>query len=451
LNTSLKKVSYINERSNTSNGNSILHRDIDQIYLLHSCSDILHKSNDINIKKSSIQSQLKGLSIDEKELKRLAKEKIDSIKIEDFKVGNQIEFKKSIPITFSDKTIWMKRTSVDAMCKANGMQLIQNKNRFRINKPEVFLQEKKASLTLQYNSQIEKLAKGIFYISRNDKNGRLDHNLTNVCSDFCKVIMEDNDLVSIDLNNSQFAILSYILKGKLSKEDLSLFKDKSISGMLYDYMKEELSLDKRGQAKTMMFELLFSSRRFSSENKDRVINLFPSVVEWIDAFKKEFGDKKFAIMLQQTESMMFIDNLYCLLMGRMDVHIPKHDAFMVKREDQELAMDIIMGYFKEIEMECTIEIEDGSSKTKVEVKPSPVVVVVKPMVKIETKFDSDSCFGEESAVDAGERSVIEARVKRIASQKNWKYLLDDIDEMMLLESFGEEHREIVKEAMIKFK
>ena len=44
--------------------------------------------------------------------------------------------------------------------------------------------------------------------------------------------------------------------------------------------------------------------------KDKLKILFPSVVEVVDAYKKENGYNKFSISLQQRESGIFIDGLW---------------------------------------------------------------------------------------------------------------------------------------------
>ncbi len=217
---------------------------------------------------------------------------------------------------------------------------------------------------------IIRMEKKDFYAKRNNTNNRLDTNITNMCGLLTKKIIKDNDLVSIDLNNSQFAILSYVLQTELTTEDFICFKRLSTSGELYDYLKEKFSLSSRKEAKTNCFELLFSGRKNPSKEKKDLKTEFPNVVAWIDNYKKEYGDKKFAIMLQQVESNMFIDKLYCILRDKIEFCLTKHDAFIVKREDYKVAANTMKEFFETIGMDCTLEVEGEDMKEKIKVRHS---------------------------------------------------------------------------------
>ena len=390
------------------------------------------------------------LTINRKRLKELVEERVSSLSIADFDTNEEIRYKRSIPVKFGHKgrVYNMPLANAIKLAKESGCDLIQDKKYFRIMERDLFIERKKESIYAAYMSSIMRMNKDYFYAERNTTNNRLDTNLTNMCSILTKQIMEDNDLISIDLNNSQFAILSYVLQDELSTDCFKRFKRLSASGELYDYLKEKFSLSSRKEAKIGCFELLFSSRRTQSNDKDLLKKEFPAVIEWIDAFKKEYGDKNFAKMLQLTESDMFIDNLYCILRDHIDFCLTKHDAFIIKRKDKETALKVITGFFETIKMECTLEIEDGETKTKIEVNLLSKKIVVTKMVE---NFDIDKCFSEGSTTDSRDRDAIFDRVKRVSKQENWKYLLEDINEYMDIESVDEKHRSLVEEAIVKFK
>src|SRR5690606_29763693 len=119
-----------------------------------------------------------------------------------------------------------------------------------------------------------------------------------------------NDLVQLDLCNSQFAILSHYLEDRLCTNDFKAFREQSYNGRLYEYVQEELTLKNREEAKKVTFELMFSKEDLNTERKERLKKLFPTVVNFVDTFKADNGYNNFSIMLQKIESDIFIDGLW---------------------------------------------------------------------------------------------------------------------------------------------
>jgi len=286
-------------------------------------------------------NDIEELRIDYNGLKDIVKDIIGKLSINDFRTNDQIT-EKVINLQLANGE--MQFIGIDKAierAKALGQSIIQDKNRYVIADEAEFIQRKKIAYGLSYNDSIDRLERGEYRANRNSTNRRLDTNITNMCSHIVENICNQNDLVQIDLANSQFTLLSHILTPELDTDDFRRFKALSVSGELYDYIKEELGLETRKQGKLNMFELMFSSRKNNTAGKAKLKTLFPSVIKWIDDYKKEHGDESFAIMLQLFESDLFIDNIYKTIKKKKMFCLTKHDSFIVKRKDLEAKKGII--------------------------------------------------------------------------------------------------------------
>ena len=105
-----------------------------------------------------------------------------------------------------------------------------------------------------------------------------------------------------------------------------------------------------------MFEVMFSSRRNNSAYKKKIKELFPSVVGWIDDYKKAHGDNQFSIMLQRIESDLFIDNILKRVKKLKYFCLTKHDSLIIKRSDYEAILAIVKEEFSKIGLEYTLKI-----------------------------------------------------------------------------------------------
>lgn len=172
--------------------------------------------------------------------------------------------------------------------------------------------------------------------------------------DICK----ENNLIQIDLKNSQFTILSHLLKDELDSDDYMRFEALSVGGQLYSYVAKELGLREKKQGKNVMFETLFSSRKNNTSPKLKLKKIFPSVIKWIDNYKKENGDDNFSIMLQRQESEMFIDGLLRLIKKEKSslFCLTKHDSLIIKAEDYDRIMAITTSYFSSIGLKYSLSV-----------------------------------------------------------------------------------------------
>jgi hypothetical protein len=320
-----------------------------------SLNSVLFNSNPDYIRdRDMFINDIKQVKIDRDKLMKITLNRINSLSISDFKTNEEIT-QTSFEVCFKQNNIeniyWTSLENAFIKAKENKMSLIQDKRKFYIMDETEFIQLKKDFIFCSYKDSIDKLDKKYYYASRNNTNNRLDSNITNMCGEIIGEIINQNNLVELDLSNSQFAILSYVMPNELKGDDISLFKQLSFDGGLYDYIKEILSLETRKQAKQITFELLFSSWKNKSPLLNKLKEFFPNVINWINEYKKENGSNQFAIMLQKQESQMFIDDIWKELKKQKFFALTKHDCIICKKENENQIREFIQMYFYSIGFE----------------------------------------------------------------------------------------------------
>lgn len=304
--------------------------------------------------KEYVKEDLEVLAYNFEKLKEISYKKIKAIEINRFNVNEQIVdeyFQAIIKKGNEQTTYWLTRDNALLIAKKEGLSLIQDHRMFYITDADEFIQLKKQALTASYIGSIDRIEKKYWYADRNDTNNRLDSNITNLCGDLMDEIIHDNNLVQFDLANSQFAILCHILKTKdeiKDTDDFKRFKELSEPGELYTCIEKELACNTKKEAKVMLFELLFSSEKNKSQNKKKVVSLFPSVCKWIDDYKRQYGYEQFPIMLQKEESKMFIDDIWYSLKEKGLFCLTKHDSVIIKKENEEEVETFLKEYFDSI-------------------------------------------------------------------------------------------------------
>ena len=220
-------------------------------------------------------------------------------------------------------------------------------------------------------------------------------------SDLLDYIEVDGEkIVELDIANSQFSILSYIIDN-LDEEFITLSKE----GKLYSKIE-----------KVKMFRIAFDKVK---KEQDEARNIFPKTMAFIDKFKKDNGYDKFSNLLQRAESKIIIDYVMDKLIDENIMIFPIHDAFRVKESDLGKVKSIIEDLFKEIGFECLL-------RNKKEYK--------KDIVKHKYK-GFEECLVERSINDKEEFKSVLKQVKNeygdiseillIEHLKNWdKYKID---------------------------
>lgn len=309
-----------------------------------------------------LENDLSELHIDYDKLEAISLHMARSISIKDFKVNEQINRNIFELFTHHGTKLGSYYTSKEkAIEKAKelGKIVIKSNQKVYMMEETEFLNAKKFSMYTYHMDCINKMKQKKFRFGINSTNNRLDHNLTNMPTELVDEICIDNNLIQLDLSNSQFALLCLILNNELNTDDFKAFRELATSGRLYESMAEKLGLESRDEAKTTMFELLFSSQSMKSEGKNKLKELYPSVIDWIDQYKTVYGYESFSVMLQLKESEIFIEKLWKTIKEKGLFCISRHDSLIYKMENQSEIESIIINYFKEIGLDCSLKLSNG--------------------------------------------------------------------------------------------
>lgn len=302
------------------------------------------------------------LEIDYVKLHKTAQDIVEKINVSEYEVGEFEDLDKTTPVTIVAWGTSRAMSIGKAIKLANyrSEKLFKVKNKYYISSTHTFLGRMKASRYSSYTNSISTLKNGDLRARRNDTNNRADTNFTNMKSDFVKIIMQDNNLVQWDMSNSQFTILANYLKNvkDLQGEDFDAFYNLTTTGQLYEYIAEKTGIS-RSDAKTLMFQILFNKINANIKHKDLIEGLFPTVLNYINSFKRAQGYKKFSVFLQKLESEMFIDNLYPLIKEQTDIVFTKHDAIIARAEDKEVVTYVINKYLESVNFKGIIEMEEN--------------------------------------------------------------------------------------------
>ena len=287
---------------------------------------------------------IESLNIDYNLLYDVIKTHLDTIEINNFMVDEEI-LPVSIGIKQDNGKVAYKSSKNVLNILNKGEYLIKDKGNYKIVFPEQFLVKKKATMLMYYVNSIERLKNSSFNTKRNSTNNRLDTNLTNMASVLVDEICKQNNLGQVDLSNSQFTLLTNELEKELYTDDFKRFKDLTSSGKLYAYLAKELGFKNDKNGKQLMFEVMFSSHRNNTVYKKKIKELFPSVVSYIDQYKKEYGDEKFSVMLQLKESQLFIDRIYKRIKKAKLLCFSKHDSMIVRMKNIDQVIQIMQEEF----------------------------------------------------------------------------------------------------------
>jgi len=166
--------------------------------------------------------------------------------------------------------------------------------------------------------------------------------------------------------------------------DYKRFRKLVKTGQLYEYIQKvywsETGVEiTRAEAKKIMFTVAFSSYRYCPIGKQVLQKYLPSIVAVIDGFKKsrvkelasseyrevrdtakDRGNASFAIMLQQVESVVFVDKILAECHLRRLKVLSKHDSIICRQSDKRLVTGIICRIMNQIFGKATYSLDvDG--------------------------------------------------------------------------------------------
>lgn len=99
-------------------------------------------------------------------------------------------------------------------------------------------------------------------------------------------------------------------------------------GYLYEWIQQELKLESREDAKEMMFEVLFGTKR-KTDTKQKLRSLIPDIVDFLEDLKSEYSYKEIPITLQNVEASVMIDMVLAELHNQEIPALSKHDSILI--------------------------------------------------------------------------------------------------------------------------
>jgi hypothetical protein len=300
-------------------------------------------------------NDIQKLKIDFDELNQVMEHRLLQVEneIKDEVIYNPQQNIKYRVLSIGDKSYsntYLLGSQLMKKAKELNFRIIQTKKGVYLDDLSRFTIKRMVSVYVADNMSLEMIKSGYLMASRNKTNNRLDTNLTNLPSEYCDSIMKSNDMIQIDLSNSQFCFLSWWLSKHLDSDDFNLFKNLSYEGELYNYIQKELGLTSREKTKRILFYIFFSSNEINNSKKDYLRKRFSSVIDWVEEYKSKNNHKTFCIELQRLESNFFINNIYEILKKLGYICFTKHDSIIVESKHKDEVINFIKDEMSKIRM-----------------------------------------------------------------------------------------------------
>lgn len=201
-----------------------------------------------------------------------------------------------------------------------------------------------------YRFSIEVINDGDLFFKRNKTNLRIDTNLTSLKSDLKKFIIGAENLIQIDISNSQPTLLYFLIKNEnINKKEIQKYKEWVLSGKYYEKFIDEYYISTlkkidRKKIKDIMFCIFYSKNDSYKYDKEIFRKIFPSIMRWIENQKVD-KHNKLAIDLQKVESEIVIDTI-CKELTEVEIkYYTIHDSWIVNKDNQEETVKIIKREF----------------------------------------------------------------------------------------------------------
>jgi hypothetical protein len=185
--------------------------------------------------------------------------------------------------------------------------------------------------------------KNIFY--HFDSYGRMHTNFTILKSFIRKncLLIDGEETFEKDLKNSQPLMIYKLIKESgssiVKSDELELFGILVKGGNYYQYLIDKLNLENKNCAKHLTYQVFFGRNHSKSKHDKFFKFLFPSIHNYITAYKKEFGDyKSLAYTLQKMESSLIFNKIVKTI-SKIDPEIKLitiHDSVICKYRDRDL-------------------------------------------------------------------------------------------------------------------
>lgn len=149
-----------------------------------------------------------------------------------------------------------------------------------------------------------------------DNYGRFHTNYTILRSFIRKncLLIDGEKTFEIDISNSQPLFLAKLIKDSESKwidvNEFNIFKELTLNGKYYEYLKNNLNIKDKKNAKDITYKVLFGKNSSNSKADKNFKSVFPTIHRFIKLYKKEKGDYRvLSYKLQKMESNLIFNKI----------------------------------------------------------------------------------------------------------------------------------------------
>lgn len=181
--------------------------------------------------------------------------------------------------------------------------------------------------------------------NRNPTNKRLDTNLTNMASDLKPFIIGWENMVYLDLKNSQPVLFNVELNKRYDngsdtlKAEIDRYRRATFAGKWYEELMRIYKAD-RDSCKDIWMCIAYSKNKSYTGYKKPFKKDYPEIYKIIET-SKVTNYQDFAIKLQKLESKIFIDKICKELVDVGIIPFTVHDALIVQKSEQQEALNIM--------------------------------------------------------------------------------------------------------------
>ena len=311
-------------------------------------SSLLSKKIEITIKDKNINKRIAVIEKDRKKFieKRLAFSQTNYYKT--FKIDSEGAYR----FIYNQALTELRLLSINKKIKLTDEELrdiIDCKRNWKTNRGRLLLFGKELHNILhRFTSthfKILCIKNGYLYFKRNDTNGRLDSNLTNLPTTLRQFLISDEKLYNIDIKNSQPFFLYALLKqdNAISNEELERYGKLVLDGTFYEYLasefeKEFKQIKTRKQMKSYLFKIFFSKVTSFTKLKTFFGSLFPGIMDYINE-NNIVSNATIANKLSTVESTSIISIILPALGEQNIKPFTIHDSFVCKESEIQTIID----------------------------------------------------------------------------------------------------------------
>lgn len=312
-------------------------------------AELLSKKVVVTIADKNINKRIEAL---EKENKKFTEKRLEFSKTNYYKTF-KIDYNGAYQYIYNEVVSSIRLLAINSKTSLNDDEIkniIDCKGNWKSNRGRLLMRGKELHNILhRFTSQHFKILcidNGYLYFKRNDTNGRLDTNLTNLPTGLRQFLISDEKLYNIDIKNSQPYFLYSLLKveNAIPAEELEKYGKLVIEGVFYEYLADEYekycgNIKTRKDMKGFLFKIFFSKTASFPKIKEFFGGLFPNIMNYINENNAN-NNAVVANKLSTIESTTIISVILPAL-GELGIKpFTIHDSFVCKESEIETIVEI---------------------------------------------------------------------------------------------------------------